>query len=40
MPVEMGMFANQNCAGKLRQQYTLDRLAAHFALETESAPSS
>ncbi|NDK32509.1 endonuclease NucS domain-containing protein [Nesterenkonia haasae] len=37
---EKGMFANQNSAGKLRQQYTLDRLAAHFALETASAATS
>lgn len=29
---EKGMFANQNSAGKLRQQYTLDRLASRFSL--------
>lgn len=29
---EKGMFANQNSACKLRQEFTLDRLAQHFAL--------
>lgn len=28
-----GMFANQNSACKLRQEFTLDRLAEHFALD-------
>lgn len=32
---EKGMFANQNSAGKLRQKFTLDRLASHFNLEQE-----
>lgn len=30
---EKGMFANQNSACKLRQQFTLERLAAHFQLD-------
>ena len=30
---EKGMFANQNSACKLRQEFTLDRLATHFRLE-------
>ncbi|WP_250442932.1 hypothetical protein [Actinotalea sp. C106] len=30
---EKGMFANQNSACKLRQQFTLERLAAHFELD-------
>ena len=30
---EKGMFANQNSACKLRQEFTLDRLAKHFGLE-------
>jgi len=29
-----GMFANQNSACKLRQEFTLDRLAEHFQLDT------
>lgn len=29
---EKGMFANQNSAGKLRQEFTLNKLAEHFAL--------
>lgn len=32
---EKGMFANQNSACKLRQQFTLDRLARHFALDED-----
>lgn len=28
-----GMFANQNSACKLRQEFTLDRLAGHFELD-------
>ena len=33
---EKGMFANQNSACKLRQEFTLQRLAQHFDLgETE-----
>ena len=32
---EKGMFANQNSACKLRQEFTLDRLAEHFHLEGE-----
>ncbi|WP_306304855.1 hypothetical protein [Piscicoccus intestinalis] len=27
---EKGMFANQNSACKLRQEFTLERLAQHF----------
>lgn len=34
---EKGMFANQNSACKLRQQFTLERLNAHFGLGDESA---
>lgn len=30
---EKGMFANQNSACKLRQEFTLDRLAQHFSLD-------
>lgn len=30
-----GMFANQNSAGKLRQQFTLERLTAHFGVDDE-----
>lgn len=37
---EKGMFANQNSAGKLRQQYTLDRLVTHFALDDEDGQSA
>jgi hypothetical protein len=29
---EKGMFANQNSACKLRQEFTLERLAQHFKL--------
>lgn len=32
---EKGLFANQNSAGKLRQQFTLDRLVTHFDLDGE-----
>ena len=32
---EKGMFANQNSACKLRQEFTLERLALHFGLDTE-----
>lgn len=32
---EKGMFANQNSACKLRQEFTLERLAAHFALDLD-----
>ncbi|WP_339304096.1 endonuclease NucS domain-containing protein [Paenibacillus sp. FSL R5-0519] len=32
---EKGMFANQNSACKLRNQFTLDRLTEHFELEKE-----
>lgn len=28
-----GMFANQNSACKLRQEFTLERLAEHFGVE-------
>ena len=34
-----GMFANQNSAGKLRQQFTLERLTAHFGVTDESDES-
>ena len=34
-----GMFANQNSAGKLRQQFTLERLTAHFGVNDESDES-
>lgn len=34
---EAGMFANQNSACKLRQDFTLDRLAAHFDLDDPDA---
>ena len=30
---EKGMFANQNSACKLRQEFTLDRLAQHFKID-------
>ena len=30
---EKGMFANQNSACKLRQEFTLERLAEHFTLD-------
>jgi len=30
---EKGMFANQNSACKLRQEFTLERLAQHFDLD-------
>lgn len=30
-----GMFANQNSAGKLRQEFTLERLLNHFGIEDE-----
>lgn len=30
---EKGMFANQNSACRLRQEFTLDRLASHFDLD-------
>lgn len=32
---EKGMFANQNSACKLRQEFTLERLAKHFGLDGE-----
>lgn len=32
-----GLYANQNSATKLRQQFTLDKLSEHFGLGTESA---
>lgn len=32
---EKGMFANQNSACKLRQQFTIDKLYAHFGLDEE-----
>jgi len=32
---EKGMFANQNSAGKLRQEFTLNKLSEHFALGDE-----
>lgn len=32
---ERGMFANQNSACKLRQEFTLERLAHHFGLDIE-----
>lgn len=34
---EKGMFANQNSACKLRQEFTLERLAQHFSLHDEEA---
>lgn len=34
---EKGMFANQNSACKLRQEFTLERLAAHFDLSDHDA---
>jgi hypothetical protein len=34
---EKGMFANQNSACKLRQEFTLERLANHFELDGEDA---
>lgn len=33
---ETGMFANQNSACKLRQEFTLGRLAAHFRLDEDA----
>lgn len=33
---EKGMFANQNSACKLRQEFTLDRLARHFAMDDDA----
>ena len=30
---EKGMFANQNSACKLRQEFTLDRLTRHFNID-------
>lgn len=30
---EAGLFANQNSACRLRQQFTLERLADHFGLD-------
>lgn len=33
---EKGMFANQNSACKLRQEFTLERLARHFDLDAEA----
>ena len=32
---EKGLFANQNSACKLRQEFTLDRLAAHFGIHDD-----
>ncbi|WP_145028459.1 hypothetical protein [Paenibacillus sp. Y412MC10] len=32
---EKGMFANQNSACKLSNQFTIERLAEHFQLEEE-----
>lgn len=32
---EKGMFANQNSACKLRQEFTLERLAHHFGLDDQ-----
>ena len=34
---EKGMFANQNSACKLRQEFTLERFAAHFGLDGEDS---
>lgn len=34
---EKGMFANQNSACKLRQEFTLDRLATHFGVDGEDS---
>jgi hypothetical protein len=34
---EKGMFANQNSACKLRQEFTLERLAKHFRLDGEDS---
>lgn len=34
---EKGMFANQNPVCELRQEFTLDRLAAHFGLDGDDA---
>lgn len=34
---EKGMFANQNSACKLRQEFTLDRLATHFGIADEDS---
>lgn len=33
---EKGMFANQNSACKLRNQFTIERLTEHFRLEEEN----
>jgi hypothetical protein len=33
---EKGMFANQNSACKLRQEFTLDRLGQHFGLNDDA----
>ena len=32
---EKGMFANQNSACKLRQEFTLERLADHFGIDED-----
>ncbi|MFP3470798.1 hypothetical protein R0J90_12220 [Micrococcus sp. SIMBA_144] len=32
---EKGLFANQNSACKLRQEFTLDRLAQHFDVHSD-----
>ncbi|GAB3849277.1 hypothetical protein GCM10028800_18780 [Nesterenkonia populi] len=37
---EKGMFANQNSAGKLRQQYTLGKLVTQFELNGENSRSA
>ena len=34
------MFANQNSATKLRNQFTLDQLTAEFGLDDDSAAES
>lgn len=34
---EKGMFANQNSACKLRQEFTLDRLSQHFKLDSDES---
>ncbi len=34
------MFANQNSAGKLRQQYTLGKLVTQFELNGENSRSA
>ena len=33
---EKGMFANQNSACKLRQEFTLDRLSHHFSVTDDA----